>query len=189
LAFSTVSQIAYIVLGVAMSGPIATVGGLAHLVHQGIMKITLFFCAGVFAEVLGVRRIAELDGIGRKMPGTMVAFTVGGLGMIGLPPLAGFVSKWDLALGAVEAGREWALVVLLLSAGLNALYFLPPIYRGWFGQRREPWPELRRDELRAWLIAPPLVTAALTVAAGVFAAADYSAHSWAVEIVTRSYFR
>ena len=91
LAFSTVSQVSYIALGVALFGPIGTIGGLVHLVHQGIMKITLFMCAGALANRMGIKAIADLDGAGRLMPVTMAAFSVGALGMIGLPPVAGFI--------------------------------------------------------------------------------------------------
>ena len=106
LAFSTVSQVSYIALGVAIVGPIATIGGIVHLVHQGLMKITLFFCAGNLAETLGVHKISEMNGAGRRMPWTMAAFTVGAFGMIGAPPIAGFISKWYLGLGALETGQE-----------------------------------------------------------------------------------
>src|SRR5690606_16726352 len=102
LAFSTVSQVSYITLGAALAGPISTIGGLVHLVHQGIMKITLFFCAGALAERIKVTRVDQFDGIGRAMPITMVAFTIAALGMIGIPPIAGFVSKWQLGLGGIE---------------------------------------------------------------------------------------
>jgi multicomponent Na+:H+ antiporter subunit D len=105
LAYSTVSQVSYITLGVAIAGPIATIGGLVHLVHQGFMKITLFFCAGNYAETLGVHKVSELAGVGRRMPWTMAAFTLAAFGMIGVPPMAGFISKWYLGLGALEAGR------------------------------------------------------------------------------------
>jgi multicomponent Na+:H+ antiporter subunit D len=88
LAFSTVSQVSYIVLGVAIVGPLATVGGIVHLVHQGVMKITLFFCAGNFAETLGIHKVSEMNGVGRRMPWTMLAFTIAALGMIGVPPIA-----------------------------------------------------------------------------------------------------
>jgi multicomponent Na+:H+ antiporter subunit D len=105
LAYSTVSQLSYITLGVALVGPLATTGALAHLVHQGIMKITLFLCAGVVAETLGIHRIREMAGLGRRLPLTMLAFTVAAVGMIGLPPTAGFVSKWYLGLGGLAAGE------------------------------------------------------------------------------------
>jgi multicomponent Na+:H+ antiporter subunit D len=190
LAYSTVSQVSYIVLGAAMFGPLATLGGLVHLVHQGLMKITLFFCAGNYAETLGVHKISELDGVGRRMPGTTAAFTVGALGMIGVPPLAGFFSKWFLGLGALEAGRGDLVLVLLASSLLNALYFLPILHAAWFREQRHPWPaEHARGRLEThWmLLAPPLVTAALVVAAGVLASVDVSPLSWAALIVQREY--
>jgi len=132
LAFSTISQVSYIILGIAIAGPIATMGGLVHLVHQGVMKITLFFCAGNLAETLGIHKISEMNGVGQRMPWTMTAFTIGAFGMIGLPPLAGFVSKWYLGLGALDAGQEWVILILMGSSVLNAAYFLPILYAAWF---------------------------------------------------------
>ena len=133
LAYSTVSQVSYIALGTATLGPIATIGGVVHLVHQGVMKITLFFAAGNYAETLGVHKVSEMNGVGRRMPGTTLAFTVGALGMIGIPPVAGYVTKWYLGLGALEAGAAaWVLPVLIISSLLNAAYFLPILYRAWF---------------------------------------------------------
>ena len=140
LAFSTVSQVSYIALGVAIVGPLASIGGIVHLVHQGLMKITLFFCAGNYAETLGLHKVSELDGVGRRMPLTTAAFTVAALGMIGLPPMAGFISKWYLGLGALEAGDTWAVVVLAGSSALNAAYFLPILHRAWFRTPAGPWP-------------------------------------------------
>ncbi|HEY8375275.1 MAG TPA: proton-conducting transporter membrane subunit, partial [Nannocystis sp.] len=123
LAYSTVSQVSYIVLGVAPLGPLTTIGGVVHLVHQALMKITLFFCAGNLAETLGVHRVSEMGGVGRQMPFTMIAFSLAALGMIGVPPLAGFVTKWYLGAGALDAGYPWVLAVLLASTALNAAYF------------------------------------------------------------------
>ncbi|HRQ63513.1 MAG TPA: proton-conducting transporter membrane subunit, partial [Xanthomonadaceae bacterium] len=140
LAWSTVSQVSYIGLGVAIGGPLALAGGLVHLVHQGLMKITLFFCAGNYAERLGIHRIDELDGTGRVMPWTSLAFTLGALGMIGVPPLAGFVSKWYLGTGALAVGQPWVLGVLVVSTVLNAAYFLPLLRRIWFAPAPPRWP-------------------------------------------------
>ena len=151
LAYSTVSQVSYIALGASVLGPIATIGGLVHLVHQGLMKITLFFCAGNYAETLGVHKVSEMNGVGRRMPWTTLAFTVGALGMIGIPPVAGFVTKWYLGLGAAAAGAEWVILLLVVSSLLNAAYFLPILYRAWFlppprslagGARRRQSPEV-----------------------------------------------
>ena len=191
LAYSTVSQVSYIALGASIFGPVATVGGLVHLVHQGLMKITLFFCAGNYAETLGVHRVSEMDGVGRRMPWTTLAFTVGALGMIGVPPTAGFVSKWYLGLGAAEAGSDWVLLILVTSSLLNAAYFFPILFRAWFKEPPERWPQEHipagRLETMAPLLWPPLITAALALAAGLFAASPISPLGWAELIARREY--
>jgi multicomponent Na+:H+ antiporter subunit D len=192
LAFSTVSQVSYIVLGVALFGPIGTVGGLVHLVHQGIMKITLFFCAGNYAETLGIHNVSEMDGAGRRMPLTTIAFSVGALGMMGAPLTAGAISKAWLTGGATAAGMDWAVWVLWTSSLLNAGYFLPILWRAWLRPASAPWPD-EQIPRRGWretawlLLLPPLVTAAATLAAGTFSAAEVSPLSWARLIADREY--
>jgi multicomponent Na+:H+ antiporter subunit D len=165
---------------------------VVHLVHQGLMKITLFFAAGNYAETLGVHKVSEMDGVGRRMPGTSIAFTVGALGMIGVPPIAGFVTKWYLALGALASGEAaWVLPVLVASSLLNAAYFLPILYRIWFREPVGGWPKEHipagRLETMGALLWPPLVTAGLALAAGLFAAAPYSPLEWAQLIARREY--
>ena len=190
LAYSTVSQVSYIVLGAAILGPLATIGGLVHLVHQGIMKITLFFGAGNYAETLGVHRVSELNGVGRRMPLTTAAFTIAALGMIGVPPLAGYITKWYLKKGAITAGAEWVVLVLALSSLLNAAYFLPILYRAWFKDPPAHWPHehcFGRLETHWMLLAAPLVTAALVVWAGVFAESSFSPLAWVKLIAAREY--
>jgi multicomponent Na+:H+ antiporter subunit D len=190
LAFSTVSQLSYIVLGTALFGPLGTAGGLVHLMHQGLMKITLFFCAGNIAEALGIHHIREMNGVGRRMPLTMAAFTLAAFGMIGIPPMAGFVSKWYLGLGALETGQPWVIAVLITSSLLNAAYFLPVVYKAWFQESEHEWTEVhRRGRLEVpWLLlAPPLVTALLALAAGVFAGSPYSPLQLALEIIEELY--
>jgi multicomponent Na+:H+ antiporter subunit D len=192
LAYSTVSQVSYIALGTAILGPVGTIGGIVHLVHQGIMKITLFFSAGNYAETLGIHKVSEMNGVGRRMPATTLAFSVAALGMIGVPPVAGFVSKWYLGLGAVEAGMAaWVMPVLLASSALNAAYFLPVLYRAWFRDAGPAWPAehipAARFETTGALLWPPVITAALALAAGLFAAAPYSPLEWAELIARREY--
>ena len=190
LAFSTISQVSYIILGISLFGPVAAAGGLVHLLHQGLMKITLFFCAGNYAETLGIHRIDEMDGVGRRMPGTSLAFTIGAFGMIGAPPLAGFITKWVLGSGALAAGMDWVIAVLVLSSLLNAAYFLPILHRLWFREPQASWPEERfwgRLETSAWLFWPPLLTAVMTVMVGVLASLPFSPLSWAELIVLREY--
>ncbi len=190
LAFSTVSQVSYIVLGVAILGPAAAIGGLIHLVHQGVMKITLFFGAGNYAETLGIHRVSEMNGVGRRMPLTTAAFTVAALGMIGVPPLAGYITKWYLKKGAITAGDEWVAVVLAVSSLLNAAYFLPILYRAWFLSPPKTWPQehsFGKWETHWMLLTAPLVTAALVIWAGVFAESPYSPLAWVKLIVAREY--
>jgi multicomponent Na+:H+ antiporter subunit D len=185
LAYSTVSQVSYIILGVATGGSLSTIGGL---VHQGLMKITLFFCAGNLAEELQLHKVSDLRGVGARMPWTMGAFTLAALGMIGLPPTAGFVSKWYLGAGAIETGESWVIGVLIVSSLLNAAYFLPIIYDTWFRQPAVPWPARGgRAEVSLALLSPAVVTAALSLAVGLFAGAAYSPLGWAKLISAREF--
>jgi multicomponent Na+:H+ antiporter subunit D len=194
LAFSTISQVSYIILGTAMIGPMATIGGLIHLVHQGVMKITLFFCAGNLAETLGIHKISEMQGVGQRMPWTMAAFTIAALGMIGIPPFAGFISKWYLGLGAVNTEQYWVLWVLVGSSLLNALYFLPVLYTVWFKPTPSSWPEERHYKQLKWkaetawaLLIPPIFTALLTILIGVLASAPFSPLEWVKLITSQEY--
>lgn len=185
LAYSTVSQVSYIALGIAIGGSLATVGGMVHLVHQGVMKITMFFCAGTFAVLLGVTRIDQLDGLARRLPWSAAAFSIAALGMIGLPPMAGFVSKWYLGAGAVAMGQTWVVAVLVASTLLNAAYFLPIIARMWLRPAPQRWPGGRTPS--RWvvygLVLPAVATAFLTVAFGVLAGSTFSPLDWATAIV------
>jgi multicomponent Na+:H+ antiporter subunit D len=196
LAYSTVSQLSYIVLGVSTVGVVAATGGLVHLVHQGIMKVTLFYCAGNVAETLGLHHVSELRGVGRRMPVTMAAFTIAALGMIGIPPTAGFVSKWYLGLGGIEAGHPWIVAVLIVSTVLNAAYFLPVIYSAWFhtpaadaGTRLRLGPRIAGVRLETgWgLLLPPVTTAIAVLAVGALAASPFSPLDWASRIASEIY--
>lgn len=190
LAYSTVSQISYIALGISLANhPLALIGGLVHLVHQGLMKITLFFCAGNLAETLGIHKISEMAGVGRRLPLTMAAFTVGALGMIGIPPTVGFISKWYLCLGGIAANNWWVVMVLVISSLLNGAYFLPIIITAWFGKQQGPWPQEKkfgRFETHWMLLIPPLVTALAVIVAGIIANAQFSPLAW-VEFVVQEY--
>jgi multicomponent Na+:H+ antiporter subunit D len=132
LAYSTVSQLSYVILGVALLTPSGITGSIMHIVLHAFGKITLFFTAGAIYVAAHKTNISELDGIGREMPYTMGAFTLGALSMIGIPPLGGFLSKWYIALGAIEAGQIPILIVLAGSTILNACYFLPIVYAAFF---------------------------------------------------------
>ncbi|GAA5315525.1 MAG: hypothetical protein AseanaTS_07300 [Candidatus Pelagadaptatus aseana] len=188
LAFSTVSQVSYIALGTAIAGPLATIGGMVHLVHQGLMKITMFFCAGNLAETLSVHKVSAMNGVGRRMPLTMAAFTIAALGMIGLPPLAGFVSKWYLGLGALEEEAYWVLGVLAISSLLNAIYFLPMLYAAWFKPAEREWDKPEGFTETSWmLLLPPVATSLMVVSVGIFASVVTSPLSLAKLIASLEY--
>ncbi len=133
LAYSTVSQLSYIILGGALLTPSGMIGGITHIASHAFSKITLFFSAGSIYVATHKTKISEMGGIGRQMPWTMAAFTIGTFGMIGVPPVSGFVSKWYLAIGSIEAQNIPTLIVLLSSTLLNAAYFLPIVYKAFWG--------------------------------------------------------
>ncbi|WP_311171317.1 cation:proton antiporter [Halobellus ordinarius] len=132
LAYSTISQLSYIVLGLGLLSPAALIGGLLHIPAHAFMKLTLFFCAGAIHVETHTDDISDMAGIGRRMPLTMAAFGVASLGMAGLPLLAGFVSKWYLLIGSIDAGNAVFALVLLTSGLLNIAYFWPIVYQAFF---------------------------------------------------------
>ncbi|MCG2813124.1 MAG: hypothetical protein L6245_00425, partial [Thermodesulfovibrionales bacterium] len=132
LAYSTISQLSYVILGVALLTPSGITGSIMHIVLHAFGKITLFFVAGAIYVAAHKTNISELDGIGKEMPFTMAAFTLGALSMIGIPPLGGFLSKWYIAIGSIEAQQLPILLVLASSTILNACYFLPIVYAAFF---------------------------------------------------------
>ena len=132
LAYSTISQLSYILFGVALLSPFGIKGAMVHIPFHGFMKITLFLCAGAIMVVSGKKEISQMAGIGKQMPVTMLAFTVGALGMCGAPPVSGFISKWFLGLGTIQAGAIIFLVVILVSSLLDVVYFFPIVKTAYF---------------------------------------------------------
>lgn len=132
LAYSTVSQLSYVIIGVSLLTPMAVQGGLLHIANHAFAKITLFFGAGAIYVVTHQKKISQMNGLGRKMPWTFGAFGLASLSMIGMPPVCGFVSKWYLVNGTLQAGQIVLLVALLASTALNAGYFVPIFYRAFF---------------------------------------------------------
>ena len=132
LAYSTISQLSYILLGAALLKPAALLGAVLHVLAHGFGKITLFFAAGAIQTASGKTRLHELSGIGRRMPWTMGLFAVAALAIIGVPPLAGFVGKWFLLEGAVAGGDHFAAAILIVGSTLSAAYLVPVLYRAFF---------------------------------------------------------
>lgn len=164
LAFSTIAQLSYIVLGAALLSPKGVTGGMIHIAMHAFGKITLFFCAGAIFVATGKKNISEMKGIGRRMPFTMSAFFIGAMSVIGLPLTGGFLSKWYLVLGSLEANRWPILVLLLASSLLNAIYFLPIVFRAFFSGDTAPTGEVNMAEAPVWCVVPPVVTAVCSVA-------------------------
>lgn len=168
LAYSTVSQLSYIIIGVAMLSPLAIKGGLLHIAHHAFAKITLFFAAGAIYVATHLKKIPLMDGVGRKLPFTFGAFAVASLSMIGVPPVCGFVSKWYLANGAISIHQYILLLALLASTLLNAGYFVPVIYRAFF---RPPLAEVDHSHFKEAplvMVVPLCLTAFISVALGLY---------------------
>lgn len=188
LAYSTIGQLSYIVLGLVIGAPVAIAAACAHLVHHALMKITMFFTAGALEKELKISRVSQMDGVGRKMPLTMLAFTVAALGIIGVPPVAGFVSKWGLGIGGLEAGQLWPLGILAFSSVLNAVYLMPMIGRAWFGRSNPKLAELgsgssrKSGEADQKLVLPMAATSLAGLAAGPAAIYYWSPASWSAVI-------
>jgi multicomponent Na+:H+ antiporter subunit D len=163
LAFSTIGQLSYIILGAALLSPKGQVGGLVHIAMHAFGKITLFMCAGAIFVATGKKYISEMVGIGKRMPVTMIAFFIGSLSVIGLPPTGGFFSKWYLVLGTLEADQMVMLVVLLTSSLLNGAYFLPIVYKAFFCTPEESMFEDKVQEAPLWCVVPLTMTAVLSV--------------------------
>jgi multicomponent Na+:H+ antiporter subunit D len=166
LAHSTVAQLGYIALGIGLATPLALVGALLHVVNHAAMKACLFFVAGAVIEQARTKKIADFAGLGRLMPWTMVGFTVAAVSMVGLPPTAGFFSKWYLVSGAVGTDRWLVAVVIVASSVLTLIYFLRILELIWFGTRETE--AVRVTEARLAIVAPIGVLGVAVVLLGLF---------------------
>jgi multicomponent Na+:H+ antiporter subunit D len=175
LAYSTVAQLSYVVMAAAILKPLAEVGAAIHMLAHAFGKITLFFAAGAIYTASKKTELHQLRGIGRRMPITMTAFSIGALSMIGVPPTAGFVSKWYILAGAFQADNYVALGTIIVSTALNAAYFLPIIYMVWFEKDHTP-PGKEHGEAPFAAVLALALTAALTI--GFFA---YNAPAYELE--------
>jgi multicomponent Na+:H+ antiporter subunit D len=137
---------------------------LLHIGMHAFGKITLFFCAGAIYVAAGKKYISQMDGLGRRMPITYLAFMFGSLSIIGMPPLGGFISKWNLVIGAVDSGQLILLLVLLVSSLLNAAYFLPIVYRGFFAKAADPVFDEGVKEAPLFCLVPLSLTACASLA-------------------------
>jgi len=163
LAFSTIGQLSYIILGAGIASKLAVSGSMLHIAMHAFGKITLFFCAGAIFVATGEKYISKMVGIGKKMPVTMTAFLIGSLSIIGMPPAGGLISKWLMLNGAFNSGLTWVIGVYLVSSLLNAAYFFPIIYNAFFATEETNQYPGGIKEAPLWAVVPPVITATCTV--------------------------
>lgn len=172
LAYSTVSQLSYILFGLAVMNETALTGSYIHVLAHGFVKAALFLCAGAIIYQTGKTRVEELRGIGKEMPLTLWCWTIASLGLIGIPPTGGFVSKWYLALGSLQSGLPvfdvLGPVILLISALLTAGYLLPPVIHGFFPGADYDYGSLQKNEPCKLMTVPILILTILSVVIGLF---------------------
>lgn len=163
LAYSTISQLSYVVMAAALLAPLSLIGAVLHIAAHAVGKITLFFAAGSIYTAAHKTEVSQLDGIGRRMPWTMGAFAIAALSMIGLPPAVGFISKWYMLSGAMASQQWLAVAVIALSTLLNAAYFLPIVYRAFFITPASGPDDTPHGEAPLPMVIALSVTAAATV--------------------------
>lgn len=162
LAYSTIAQLSYVIMATIILKPLAEIGAAVHIAAHAFGKITLFFAAGAIYTAAHKTELWQLAGIGRRMPITMAAFTIGALSMIGVPPTAGFVSKWFILAGAFQAENYLAIFTIIASTALNAMYFLPIIYFAWLAPNT-PGVDMEHGEAPPAILLALCVTAMLTI--------------------------
>ncbi|MEQ9465713.1 MAG: proton-conducting transporter membrane subunit [Haliea sp.] len=162
LAYSTIAQLSYVIMATIILKPLAEIGAAVHIAAHAFGKITLFFAAGAIYTAAHKTELWQLAGIGRRMPITMAAFTIGALSMIGVPPTGGFVSKWFILAGAFQAENYLAIFTIIASTALNAMYFLPIIYFAWLAPNA-PDVDMEHGEAPPAMLLALGVTAALTI--------------------------
>ena len=165
LAFSTVSQLSYIILGAALLNYSGILGGVAHITNHAVSKITLFLCAGSIYVSTHKTEISQMSGLARRMPWTMAAFAIASLSVIGIPGTSGGISKWYLALGAIELQSFPLLAILLVSSFLNAAYLGPVVYKAYFERAQKTNEEIHEVP---WMVVPLTISAAASLLLGLY---------------------
>ena len=193
LAYSSVGQIGYIVLGISLMSVTGMIGSLIHILNHALMKGGLFLVVGAVVYKVGITNIEGYKGLGKKMPISMAAFTIGALSMIGVPLTVGFVSKWYLAVASLEVGMWWLLPVILVSSLLTAVYFWRVVDNIYFKtEEEEPGHghghghhEVKRDDAPAWMLVPTVTVSVLCIVFGILAYAPVALAEKAAVILLR----
>ena len=189
LAFSTVGQLSYVVLGAALLAPLSILGAFYHIVAHALMKITLFMCAGAIIVTTHKENISDMHGLGKQMPITMACFTIASLGIAGMPLVIGFISKWNLALGALQVGKPFYIVILICSALLALSYLMPVAYLAFF-KKNQAGNFAKFKEANYFMLIPICVTATLSVILGImpnFGPHLYDLATMAAESITQGW--
>jgi len=163
LAYSTINQLSFIILGAAILSPMAAIGAMIHIAYHGFMKITLFLCAGAIMVVTGKKQISQMAGVGRVMPITLMAFTVAAFGMCSIPPLAGFISKWYFCLGTIQADQMAFLFVAITASILDLVYFFPVIRTAFFERSKDAGVKETGRPLYLFMVVPLGITGIFSV--------------------------
>jgi multicomponent Na+:H+ antiporter subunit D len=163
LAYSTISQLSYITLGALLAHPLALAGAIFHLVAHAFGKIILFFAAGAISTKTSIKRVSQMDGIGKIMPWTMGCFAIGAVSMIGIPPFSGFISKWYLLQGAISSTQYVAVIALVIGTLLNTAYFVPVLYSAFFKELKEDLPIAEDKNKAPGMIIAIVFAAAVTI--------------------------
>ncbi len=184
LAYSSVAQISYVFLGIGLLTVTGFQGGLLHILNHAVIKSMLFLIAGAFIYSAGIRKITDMHGIGLRFPLIMLCFTLGALAMIGIPGTNGFISKWYLALGALDAGQPILVIVILISSLLNGVYYLPIVVNGFFGDMSQATIKGVVCEKMPWQMVLPIgVLGFMIVLIGLFPALPLGIVEPAVEFL------
>jgi len=163
LAYSTINQLSFIILGAAILSPMAAIGAMIHIAYHGFMKITLFLCAGAIMVVTGKKQISQMAGVGRVMPITLMAFTVAAFGMCSIPPLAGFISKWYFCLGTIQADQMAFLFVAITASVLDLVYFFPVVRTAFFEKPKDAGVKETGRPLYLFMVVPLGITGIFSV--------------------------
>lgn len=169
LAYSTVNQLSYIILGVSSVHPLAFLGALLHIFYHSIMKITLFYSAGSIIKQTGKTELRDMSGLAAKMPITCLGFTIGAVGIIGLPPMAGWISKWNMMEGFLGIGQPLLAIVYMISSLIEVGYFLPPILWAFMGKYKVD--KQRGLEAPISMLIPIAIVTILSLVFGLFGSA------------------
>jgi len=163
LAYSTINQLSFIILGAAIISPKAAIGAMIHIAYHGFMKITLFLCAGAIMVVTGKKQISQMAGIGRIMPITMTAFTVAAFGMCSIPPVAGFISKWYFCLGTIQADQVAFLLLAITASILDLVYFFPIVRTSFFSRSADVGRKETSRPIYLFMIIPLAITGIFSI--------------------------